>query len=93
MAAPDPVLYRIGVHYWDAHDFGDSTATIHIWIDSNLVGTLTQKLQECDMWWVKRLDYANKALTDDPNAGANGKVTAKYPLAQFNAGLGSPCSK
>ncbi len=93
MAAPDPVLYRIGVHYWDAHDFGDSTATIHIWIDSNLVGTFTQKLQECDMWWVKRLDYANKALTDYPNAGANGKVTAKYPLAQFNAGLGSPCSK
>lgn len=90
MASPESVPYRIGVHYWDDHDYGESTATIHIWIDSNLITTLTQKLKECDMWWVKRLDYANKTLTDYPNAGANGKVTPAYKASQF-AGLSAKC--
>lgn len=90
MAAPQNLLYRIGVHYWDAHDYGDSTATIHIWINSNLVGTFTQLLKECDLWWVKRLDYANQTLTDYPNAGANGKVTPAYKASQF-AGLSAKC--
>ncbi len=90
MAAPQSIIYRIGVHYWDAHDYGDSTATIHIWINSLLVGTFTQLLHECDLWWVKRLDYVNQTLTDFPNAGANGKVTPAYKASQF-AGLAAKC--
>jgi hypothetical protein len=90
MAAPENVLYRIGVHYWDDKGYGDSTATVNIWIDSFQVGTFTQKLQQCDMWWVKRLDYANKTLADFPNAGANGKVTPKYKTLAFQ-GKGTPC--
>ncbi len=90
MAAPENVQYRIGVHYWDAHDYGDSTATINVYIDGALIGTFVQLMHECDLWWVKRLDYANKALTDFPNAGANGKVTPAYKAEQF-AGLSAKC--
>ncbi len=90
MAAPENALYRVGVHYWDAHDYGDSSATVTIWIDQVQVGQFKQKLAECDMWWVKRVDYANKALTDFPNAGANGKVTPAYKAFQF-AGLSAKC--
>ncbi len=85
MAAPESVQYRVGVHYWDAHGYGDSTATVNIYIDGALVNTFVQLLHECDLWWVKRIDYANKVLTDFPNAGANGKVTPAYKPSSFGA--------
>lgn len=75
---PQAVLYRVGVHYWDAHSFGDSTATVTVWLDQAAIGTFTQKLTQCDFWWVKRVDYAQKQLVDFPNGGPNGFVTPAY---------------
>ena len=90
MAAPENLLYRVGVHYWDAHDMGNSTATINFYIDGLLITTVTQLLKECDMWWVKRVDYAQKTLADFPNAGVNGKVTPNYSSLLAKK-LGGPC--
>lgn len=90
MQTPESVLYRVGVHSWDAHGYGDSTATVNFYIDGQTVGTFTQLLHECDMWWVKRVDYAQKTLVDFPNSTANGKVTPAYKSLKLS-GLGAVC--
>ena len=87
---PEPVLYRLGVHYWAAYGYGDSTANAMIWLDGLLVGTFTQKLHECDFWWLKRVDYATKTLADFPNAGPNGLVTPAYKSPTFGL-IGANC--
>jgi hypothetical protein len=74
--------YGISVNYWDGHGFGDSKATVNVYILGSLTGTFTQVLHECDMWWVKVIDWPSGDLVDF--AGANlampsaGKITPKY---------------
>ena len=87
-------LYSVGVHFWDAHSFGASTATTRIYILGDLKATLVQPLNECDMWWVKRISWPSGDLIDVPGtpAGGNGKVTAKYK-STFAATLGGVCGK
>ena len=88
------VQYTVGVHYWDAHSFGDSTATANIYILGELKATLSQALSECDMWWVKRIAWPSGDLVDIPGtaAGGSGKVTPKYK-STFATTLGGVCGK
>jgi len=74
--------YAVGVHYWDAHNYGDSTATVNIYILGAQKASVTQLLHECDMWWVSQIDWPSGDLIDVPGAnlknGSSGKITAKY---------------
>jgi hypothetical protein len=76
-------VYTVGVHYWDAHDKGDSTATVNIYILGVLQATATQLLHECDLWWVKKIDWPPSDPLPDVvgavlTAPSAGKVTPKY---------------
>lgn len=88
------VQYSVGVHYWDAHTYGDSKATVNIYILGELKATLSQTLGECDMWWVKRVAWPSGDIVDIPGTptAGNGKVTPKYK-GVFAAMLGGACGK
>jgi hypothetical protein len=74
--------YWVGVHYWDGHGFPKSIATTNIYIYGVLKGGFTQAVSECDLWWVKRVDWPSGDLVDVPGANlalpSAGKITPKY---------------
>lgn len=83
LATPEnSTKYSVGVHYWDAHNYGDSTATVTIYILGTQKASVTQLMHECDMWWVSQIDWPSGDLLDVPGAnlknGSSGKITPKY---------------
>lgn len=89
-------VYSVGVHYWDAHGFGDSVANVRIYILGKLVADMfSVTMKQCDFWWVKQIDWPSGQLIDyKDSAGkglANGKISGKY-FTQFAATLGAKCS-
>jgi len=50
--------YRVGVHYWDDHEFGTSLATVRVFIFANLVFEVTDvELFNHDMWTVTNIAW------------------------------------
>ncbi len=50
--------YKVGVHYWDDHDFGTSYATLRVYIFANLVFEVTDvELFKHDMWTVTEIAW------------------------------------
>ena len=50
--------YKVGVHYWNDHNYGPSYATIRVYIYAELVYTLEDvKLLHQDMWEVCTIDW------------------------------------
>ncbi len=83
LATPEnSTKYSVGVHYWDAHNYGDSTATVNIYILGMQKASVMQLMHECDMWWVSQIDWPSGDLLDVPGAnlknGSSGKITPKY---------------
>jgi hypothetical protein len=85
--------YWVGVHYWDAHKFGDSKATVNFFVLGALVATVTRQLKECDMWWVRKVDWPSGDIVFVPGdeQGGQGKVTPLYKSDKLTA-LG-PCGQ
>lgn len=58
------VTYRVGVHYWDDHGFGDSDATVRIYIHSTLVYERAGvTLWPDDMWHVADIAWPSAQVT------------------------------
>ena len=54
----DDTTYKVGVHYWNDHDFGPSYATILVYIYSDLVYSAQDvKLVNQDMWEACTIDW------------------------------------
>lgn len=91
-----PDVFSVGVHYWDAFQYGDSTATVNIYLQGLLVATFVQKMTQCDMWWVKKIKWPEATLLDMPGANllgpSAGKITANYGNKQTKT-LGAKCPK
>ena len=47
----EPGVYRVGVHFWDDHGFGDSTATLRVYVDGSLVYEGSQVLTTAMRFW------------------------------------------
>lgn len=43
-------VYRIGVHFWSAHSYGDATAKVKIYWYGNLVKEFTRKVSHWQLW-------------------------------------------
>jgi len=57
------VAYSVGVHYWNDHGYGMSTATVSIFLQ----GVLVTKLQDVamnplDMWYVGKINWPNQLV-------------------------------
>ncbi len=76
------VDYGVGVHYWDDHDFGASTATTRIYCMGALKAKFDQPMNECEMWWVTQVKWPSCDLADFPAANLKapsaGKIVPKY---------------
>lgn len=84
--------YTVGVHYWDAHSFGSSVATVRIYISGVLKGEfVSESMDQCDLWWVKKIDWPSGDLVDIESGKTNGKMTKKY-FPNFSKTLGAKCS-
>jgi hypothetical protein len=61
---PEPgVTYKIGVHYWDDHEFGSSTPSVHIYFFGELEVSQTGcPMVRHDMWTVGTFDWPSQAL-------------------------------
>ena len=60
--------YKVGVHYWKDHGFGESYATVRIYIYADLVFEMQDvKMVDRDMWEVATIDWPSgnvKAIED-----------------------------
>lgn len=76
---PESVTYKVGVHYWNDHDFGVSTPTVKVYIEGTLAFTGTvPTLNERDMWWVADIAWPAKTVTPITAMGGGDKITADY---------------
>ncbi|MCB9730654.1 MAG: hypothetical protein H6744_09115 [Deltaproteobacteria bacterium] len=62
----DPTRYRVGVHYWDAHGFGDATATVRIFTYATEIYAGEMELTEKDMWCVGEVLWPDAVVEDCP---------------------------
>ena len=78
----DGVTYGVGVHYWDAHGFGPSIATVRIYILGALKATFVQEMNECEMWFTSQVQWPSGDLLDFGGAvfkaPSAGKIVPKY---------------
>ena len=93
--------YKVGVHYWDSHGYGDSDPTVKIYIYGKLMAEFTMSkncgtvMHEKDMWDVARITWkgyeagqqaAIIKFVQGPN-GAPCKITHHY-VNEAVSGLG-----
>ena len=57
------VTYTVGVHYWNDHGYGDSTATIRIYIGSEVTYEKDLLMKEKDMWEVATIEWPSGEVT------------------------------
>jgi hypothetical protein len=82
----DGMNYAVGVHYFDDHGWGPSTAEVRIYIYGQLQYQVTSKaLNQGDLWYVADVHWpsANVAGKLPPGGGGNYFVTAKYPAPEL----------
>lgn len=59
--ANNPFAYSVGVHYWNAHGFGKSFATVSIYVQSVLVEKIEKVMMNpLDMWYVGKVNWPNQ---------------------------------
>jgi hypothetical protein len=65
MASPqDGVAYRVGVHYWDAHQFGPSFATLRVYVYGTLVYEAADvRLVQGDLWDALSIAWPSGEIT------------------------------
>jgi hypothetical protein len=59
----DGKKYRVGVHYWNDHGYGGSTATLRIYIYKILNFEASCDLKSLDMWDVATIDWPSGTIT------------------------------
>lgn len=73
------ITYRIGVHYWDDHAHGESTATVRVWLHGLLVWeVVSAPLVRKDLWYVGRIDPATGEVFPCDEAEALPCLTPSY---------------
>jgi hypothetical protein len=82
---PENTIYRVGVHYWSDHEYGDALATVRIYIYSNLVFEVNEvKLSNLDMWDVATIEWPSGAIQVSQGDHPSGyKITPSYKNPNF----------
>ena len=88
LKAPENVLYRVGVHYWDDHGYGASYATLRVYIHENLVLEVSEvELVKGDMWDACVIEFPSGAVTPVESTGGGHKITpyGVHPFFEYLA--------
>jgi hypothetical protein len=78
--------YHVGVHYWNDHGYGESLATVRIYLFANLVAEFADvALSNHDLWDVATIHWGENGVDiipswDDP---ANPAITPDYQSVFF----------
>lgn len=89
LAAPegaigDEIAYSVGVHYWNDHGYGNSLATVAIYINGALSMQLSSvELKPRDMWYVGKINWPNTVV-----GGSLAPVDLCYQSGDECAGTG-----
>ncbi len=70
--------YAIGVHSWDAHDYGPSMARVRVWVGGLLQAVVQRKLGECDLWWATAVAWPKGVTPIASDGKGDGKVVVGY---------------
>ncbi len=85
----DGLTYRVGVHYWDDHGFGDSYATVRVYIHSVLVFERQDVLLvERDLWDVATIAWPSGAVTPLTDGAGGPRIIPAYNPTGFSVPLG-----
>lgn len=72
--------YKIGVHYFDDHQFGPSSATIRVYVFSVLVFQIEGvELVADELWEAATIDWPSGMVTPITSPGGGYKIFADYP--------------
>ncbi len=89
----EQVVYDVGVHYWNDHCFGESLASVAIFLFGELVGEVKDvPLVNHDMWRVAEIDMTapgNETVTFLTDDNGDHLITPNYINADFLPPLGS----
>ena len=82
MSSPTPgATYRVGAHYWNAHGYGQSLATVRIYILQQLVYEAPDvPMNSLDLWDVATIEWNETGVLITPITDENGeaKVLTDY---------------
>ena len=71
----DDVRYQVGVHYYDDWGYGDSVATVRVYIDGELRDTWSAPVTMDDMWDSHTIDWPSGVVT---RIGEVPRITPNY---------------
>jgi hypothetical protein len=77
------LVYRVGVHLWNAHGKGPSTATVRAYFQAALVGQWAAVLNHQDFWEVATIEGATGAVSPFVQAGGGPKIVEDVVPALF----------
>ncbi len=71
----DGVRYQVGVHYYDDWAYGDSVATLRVYIDGELRDAWSAPMAMDDMWHTHTIDWPSGIVT---RIGTTPHITPNY---------------
>ena len=73
------MTYKVGVHSWNDHGYGNSFATVRVYLYSQLVFQAPDVgLVDSDMWEVCALDWPSGQVSLVLDSGGDIKITPNY---------------
>ncbi len=76
-------LYSVGVHYYDDHGYGPSTATVRVYVYGLLQYEEAFGLNKKDLWYVATIDWPSGTIEGKLNAAKQKVVTPNFPAPSF----------
>jgi len=85
---PEDMAYLVGVHYWNDHGFGDSWATVRVFVHGELAAQAEQvQLTDFDMWTAFRIDWPTGEVTLVTDNAGGYDIQAEFTDGYF---IGDP---
>jgi hypothetical protein len=86
------LVYRVGVHLWNAHGKGPSTATVRVYFQAALVGQWAAVLNHQDFWEVATIEGATGAVSPSSKRAAAPRSwrTSSRPSSRPDRGRADP---
>jgi len=79
LSFPEPVTYRVGVHYWNDHGYGFSDATVRVYLEGELAWeSLPTRLIDKDMWRVIDIIWTGHPSNPWELSTDDAKITPNY---------------
>lgn len=84
LAHPEPVVYRVGVHYWADNGYGAALATVRVWVWDQLVFKMDGvEMVEDDIWEVCTIEWPSGKVEGVLDGDGGPKILSDYANPWF----------